>query len=255
MAISDKSRKILWARSGNACAICRRVLIVNKTNADAESVIAEECHIVSPASNGPRYELNYPAEKINDIDNLILLCRVHHKMVDDQTEEYTIEKLRKFKVDHEKWVEQKIRENPAKPQPLVVKRFEKNIPKNLTRIFSGSELFDLASGMHAHSYEHEEDLTEDEISLIGGFCDELNDWVDIGPELSVTDQMQAKKRINDMFKELDAANFWVFVGIEIRKLTGGILEVPEDWKIFIMSILRANNPKIQRISVPESLPS
>ena len=47
MPISDKNRKILWARSGNRCAICRLPLVVEQTAKDSESVIAAECHIIA----------------------------------------------------------------------------------------------------------------------------------------------------------------------------------------------------------------
>src|SRR5205085_1467643 len=47
VAISDKTRKLLWGRSGNRCAICRRTLSVDGTVVDAEAVVGEECHIVS----------------------------------------------------------------------------------------------------------------------------------------------------------------------------------------------------------------
>ena len=56
MAISDKTRKVLWGRSANRCAICRQELVVDATAYDNESVVGEECHIVSAQINGPRYD-------------------------------------------------------------------------------------------------------------------------------------------------------------------------------------------------------
>jgi len=34
MTITDHDRKLLWGRSGNRCAICRRLLVVERTEAD-----------------------------------------------------------------------------------------------------------------------------------------------------------------------------------------------------------------------------
>src|SRR5579864_8713753 len=104
MAITDKTRKILWGRSGNRCAICRWELVIDATAADDESVVGEECHITSGRGQGPRYDRSVPDERIDDAENLVLLCRVHHKMVDDQYETYTAELLRNLKQNHEKWV-------------------------------------------------------------------------------------------------------------------------------------------------------
>jgi hypothetical protein len=104
MAITDKTRKILWGRSGNRCAVCRHELLVDATPADEESVVGDECHIISGKCQGPRYGPTFLLNRLDEPDNLILLCRVHHKMVDDQHETYTTEVLRSLKVNHEKWV-------------------------------------------------------------------------------------------------------------------------------------------------------
>ena len=84
MAISNKTRKILWGRSGNRCAICKNEIVVDATAQDDESVVADECHIISSQTNGPRHDLSYPSEKLDSYENVILLCRTHHKMIDDQ---------------------------------------------------------------------------------------------------------------------------------------------------------------------------
>jgi hypothetical protein len=58
----------------------------------------EECHIVAQSPGGPR------AAEIADVDgyqNLILLCRKHHKQVDDQRAHFTVERLKEIKREHE----------------------------------------------------------------------------------------------------------------------------------------------------------
>ena len=111
MSLSDKTRKILWGRSGNRCTICKNELIVDSTGQDDESVIADECHIISSKPNGPRHDPSYPADKLDSYDNMILLCRTHHKMIDDQSVTYTTNILRQMKLNHEVWVSQKLTEN------------------------------------------------------------------------------------------------------------------------------------------------
>ena len=108
MTITDKTRKVLWGRSGNRCAICKRVLVAPATADDSESVVGEECHIVSPRSNGPRHEPSFPQELLDGYENLILLCRVHHKEVDDQVATHPAEKLRRIKQEHERWVDARL---------------------------------------------------------------------------------------------------------------------------------------------------
>ncbi|MDE1312705.1 hypothetical protein MCX36_20400 [Vibrio aestuarianus] len=73
MAISDKTRKILWGKSGTKCAICKQSLVFERTTQDSESVVGEECHIVSGAKKGPRSDPEFPRDKIDDVSNLILV--------------------------------------------------------------------------------------------------------------------------------------------------------------------------------------
>ena len=104
MAISIKTHKMLWGRSGNICAFpeCNKALVVDETSTDDPSIIGEEAHIVAQSIDGPRGNSILSVEQRDKYDNLILLCSVHHKIVDDQEREYTVEKLRQFKLDREK---------------------------------------------------------------------------------------------------------------------------------------------------------
>ena len=97
---------MLWGRSGNMCAFpdCKKVLVVDETATDDPSIIGEEAHIVGQKETGPRGFHPLEFEKRDNYDNLILLCLVHHKVVDDQQDEYTVENLHHFKDEHEKWV-------------------------------------------------------------------------------------------------------------------------------------------------------
>lgn len=103
MSISLKDRKLLWAKSGNRCAICKKEFNQGPNNdTDNEAIIGEECHIIAQKNDGPRGE--YELEDRDTIDNIILLCRNHHKIVDSQVAEYSVEELRQIKRDHEEWV-------------------------------------------------------------------------------------------------------------------------------------------------------
>ncbi len=104
MAISLKTRKMLWGRAASRCAICRIELVAESSGVDDESLIGEECHIVSRSPEGPRGDYDLPLELRDSYDNLILLCRNHHKQVDDQVHIYTVEELRRIKREHEQWV-------------------------------------------------------------------------------------------------------------------------------------------------------
>ncbi len=46
MGISDKTRKLLWGKSGSTCAICKRELILNSTSPEDESIIGEFLNLI-----------------------------------------------------------------------------------------------------------------------------------------------------------------------------------------------------------------
>jgi len=102
MAISDRTRKTLWIRAGGRCSLCRVLLATDGTLHDAPSVFGQEAHIVAQAPGGPRAG---DVAEVDSYGNLILLCSVDHKRIDDQVQLYTPEILKAIKAAHETWVQ------------------------------------------------------------------------------------------------------------------------------------------------------
>jgi len=246
MAISDKSRKVLWGRSGNRCAVCRREMVVDATSNDNESVIGEECHIVSGRVGGPRYDPQFPAERVDDLSNLVLLCRVHHKMVDDQVETYTTDLLTALKLNHEKWVSVSLADDKPTP-PVRVRRIKENMPNHLVRLTSGRDLLAIIEHSMAFDFDHDEPQSQDEAELLSGFLQEAQDLGDI--DLEAGDRVKASFSLTSSLQDLEQAGFVVFGGREMRRLEGGI-GPPSSFPISILRVLRSTNPKIIRWGVP-----
>lgn len=99
--ISEADRRKLWVRSGGRCAVCNKYLL----DLDYDVPIGEMAHIVgwSKSKKSPRGDSGLPTEDRNTVDNLILLCADHHKIVDTKhlLEEFTIERLIRHKIEHE----------------------------------------------------------------------------------------------------------------------------------------------------------
>lgn len=108
MTISLKTQKMLWGRAANRCAICKMELVLDASETDDESIVGEACHIVAQSEDGPRGESDLTTEQRDKFSNLILLCNVHHKQIDDQSATFTIETLKKLKSEHESWVTQQL---------------------------------------------------------------------------------------------------------------------------------------------------
>jgi len=225
VAITDKTRKILWAKSGGRCAMCQHTLVLAPTHSDDESVVGEECHIVSGAAGGPRFDPSFPKEDVDSLGNLLLLCRIHHKQVDDQAVAFTASVLREIKVKHEAWVHETLENKPREaPQiaPVTRTRFKSEIPAQLSVVTSGKALLDLALGCFGQYPYFGDDLTDEEVDLVGGFIEAVQEWADMLDASEVVETMRAAKAIDAMMVELAEHGFLVFAAVEQQRLEGGV---------------------------------
>ena len=114
MSTNAKDVKILWAKAAGRCSMpdCRKKLIAaSGREKSGSSLIGENCHIVAEKESGPRGESSLTLEERSRYPNLILLCRNHHKTIDDDAITWSIEKLHQIKSDHEIWVEEALSES------------------------------------------------------------------------------------------------------------------------------------------------
>ncbi len=250
--ISDKTRKILWGRSGNQCALCRIELVVAATPTDGESVIGAECHIVSGKQRGPRYDSRFPKDRLDEYENLILLCGSHHKMVDDQVQKFTVAHLKEVKAAHESRVASAITEE-IRPPKLRLIRTTDGIPTFLLRITSGRAALEIVGDICAFSSQNDEPESESEAELIANLVQNLSDCGDIYADMEVGYRVKVAFEIGEMIDELEKAGFWVFGGREIQWLKGGDA-APSSWPIGIIRILRSTNKDIIDFDI-ESLPN
>lgn len=247
MTTTDKTRKVLWGRSGNRCAMCRQVLVVDPTLLDGHSVVGDECHIHSGAANGPRYDPSIERDKLDEVDNLLLLCRVHHKMVDDQVETYTAELLRSIKANHEKWVNAKF-EKETELEPIRVVRFKSEIPTHLLPVESGHALLNLVAGCHGHYPYHSDNLSDEEIDLVGGFMQNLSDWADFADDLDAVNKLKTGKSLTEEIAQLRTYGFGVFSAREKQQMRGGI-GTPKDIFVYHIAVVKSGDELI--VPVPE----
>lgn len=248
MSISEKTRKVLWGRSGNRCAICKNEMVIDATAQDDESVVADECHIKSSRPNGPRYDPSYLPDKLESYDNLMLLCRTHHKMVDDQAATFTTDILRQMKSNHEVWVSQRLAEG-HKTQPVRLRRVKQNIPAFLSRLTTGKEVLDLVTNAMAYSFDHEELKSQVEVDIVGGFLQEVQDWGELSADLEMSDRVQTAYSLTESLQILDEAGFFVFGGREVQFLEAGVQAEPSNWPIAILRVLRRDNQAIIHVTL------
>jgi hypothetical protein len=77
---------------------------MDESETDDPSLVGEVCHIVAESEDGPRGKSPLTKDERNKYSNLILMCCVHHKLIDDQPTTYSIEVLHEIKRTHEEFV-------------------------------------------------------------------------------------------------------------------------------------------------------
>jgi hypothetical protein len=98
ISYSENVIKRLFALSHNICAFPNCDIAIVQTSGVLTGKI---CHIKGRNPGGPRYDPNQTDKERSSFENLILLCSVHHDIVDSQPEEFTVERLQKMKAKHE----------------------------------------------------------------------------------------------------------------------------------------------------------
>jgi len=106
VSLNTKTKIMVWGRASGLCSMpeCRRELVVDNEAPENPSLLGEVCHIVGDKPTSARHDPSFSQEQLDNYDNLILLCRNHHKLVDDQTARFTVHKLHEMKEAHVEWV-------------------------------------------------------------------------------------------------------------------------------------------------------
>ena len=102
---SESTIRMLCARSGGQCEFpgCRQRFFFDAASGTQinNSYIA---HIVASNPYGPRGSSS-SNEISNDLDNLMLLCSTHHRLIDSNPDQYTVTCLQKMKREHEEKID------------------------------------------------------------------------------------------------------------------------------------------------------
>lgn len=110
MGIKQKDIKILWGRSGNRCAICKTQLTQDKSAVTSSFTFGEQAHIVGDKLGSARSISPLTDEQRDSYHNLVLLCPTHHTEIDNNEDDWPVERLYQIKSEHELWVTETLSE-------------------------------------------------------------------------------------------------------------------------------------------------
>ncbi|MEE4211270.1 MAG: HNH endonuclease [Parvularcula sp.] len=96
------TKNVIWARAAGRCHICNESVIGDLLSGKEDANFGFIAHIIAEKPDGPRGHPTLSAELADDPENLMLLCHVHHKLIDvDAVSDFPRERLLKVKEDHE----------------------------------------------------------------------------------------------------------------------------------------------------------
>jgi tetratricopeptide (TPR) repeat protein len=121
--ISDHTRKRLWTWADDSCAFtgCGARLLHANDAKDDETVVGEECHIIAKAddsrvarspsslSNEEKIRWSELLENRHGFANLVLMCRIHARVIDDPAQSYSVGQIVAMKKAHEEEVDRRRR--------------------------------------------------------------------------------------------------------------------------------------------------
>jgi hypothetical protein len=109
--------------SGNQCAFpgCTNSVTYQEAPGEKPVTLAQRAHLIGVGRQGPRSKAAPLSDDPNAIENLTLLCGVHHPIVHNNPRIYSVEVLAKFKADHEARMAPKdLRMPPPQLEPETV---------------------------------------------------------------------------------------------------------------------------------------
>ena len=206
----DVDRKRLWGRAASLCAFCKTEL----TRLDDHDVIVgDEAHIRSRRPDGPRHDPTYPPELLDTYANLILLCKPHHKLVDERVDDFPWQRLEQLKSDHEASIADAFGGGDTSPwvqQPT------------LRRIADGTEFAELVGDAVAFLTSHVHPLAS-EVETIAGVLQDAVDWGDISEEIGPAGRVRAAMGLQAAIESLAASGLFVVGGIGKYRHESGLV--------------------------------
>jgi hypothetical protein len=87
------------------------------------ALLGEMAHIVAQSEGGPRGNYSLPLSERDGYENLILLCPNDHARIDNNVEEWPVDRIRAEKLKHERWAQELLDNGSALPIEIDSSQF------------------------------------------------------------------------------------------------------------------------------------
>jgi hypothetical protein len=237
VTISPKTRKLLWGNAGRLCAICKASLVEPGNQLDAHAIVGDEAHIRGQKAGAARYDVSLPKKQIDAYENLLLLCRTHHKMVDDQPNTYSVEVLQLIKLEHEIEVEQALRAVGAAEHTHEL--------MTVPRLTTGYEVMRMIFNAHCYYKHHDSPPDAAAAQAIAVYLELVEDWGEISTDVGEAQLLLHADGVTEALHELDRHQFAAY-GMQLnRTVEHAGQRLPQKWPVvlsFVVDVSKSEQP-------------
>lgn len=133
-SVKEKTKLVLMGKSGGKCEFrgCNE-RITEEAVTNTTGNYGNFAHIIADSPNGPRGDEILSKKLCDSQENIMVMCRVHHKLIDDNPEIYTVDVLNKMKKEHEDYIDKLLE---------VEKRAKVNVIKYSCKISDRSRILE-----------------------------------------------------------------------------------------------------------------
>lgn len=131
--IANNKKMILMGLCGGKCEFrgCEKSIVQDMLTGE-KSNFSNYAHIIASSENGPRGDKFLSRELCNDEKNIMVLCRDHHKEIDDFPKKYTVDILKEMKKEHEAYIKDLMK--ISKEYSVIGVKYTANISNRITKI-------------------------------------------------------------------------------------------------------------------------
>lgn len=131
--IKSTTERMLWGVSAGICEFsgCTNKLYSHHITKEKVN-LSEKAHIYAFSAGGKRPSLLRFSQKINDIDNLMLVCERCHKLIDSEETNYSAEQLLDMKKEHEGRIAELVSIKPDLQSEIII--YNANIANGAIKI-------------------------------------------------------------------------------------------------------------------------
>lgn len=122
----------------------------------------------------------------------------------------------------------------------------------LPRLATADEVLAVMSPGMFYQFGHDQLHSENEVDLVGGFLQLLQDYADLWDTFEASQRVQATFEVQKTLDDLHKEGFWVFGAVVRKKLSVRAFDkvLTDVWPVSTIYIAREDNPAIVKGSLP-----